>query len=292
MPRLSCLAILGLLVAIASTSTANAASFEVTCDSELEQSRRGCTIKLSGPIQKGDAARFQQIIRQPLSKHWNYNTLVLDSLGGDVREAMALAEVVRQAMLQTSTNKWTRVRVGDAGPSPRLNWPCVSACFLVWIAGTERFSMSGHSRRDGHIGIGLHRPYFARDAYAESPAKIAEAQQSMTIMVRDYLRREQVPESFIEKMLERSSQEVFWLYESGDPFALNGRASWFEEMMIARCKFDPVYDRETQARGARLIAEGKRPEDDPTYQTYASWRRTYNDCEYSLRTSAQASFRK
>jgi hypothetical protein len=260
----------------------------------MERSRNGCTIKLSGKIEAGDAARLRAVIREPLYGDWLYSTLLLDSPGGDVPEALRLAQIVREAMLQTSTripDAATR-KNGRAATQARTNWACVSACFLIWVAGTERESYSVLSKTEGEVGIGLHRPYFSPGVYADSPAKVAEMQQGVTSAIRDYLRREQVPERFIDKMLESSSREIYWLRESGDPFALNGRAAWFEEMMIARCAFDPAYEREVDQYTASIYQRNKRPADDPKYQAYLEWRRSYNSCEYQARRQAQANIRQ
>ena len=230
--------------------------------------------------------QLREIVRQPQPTDWFYGTLLLDSPGGSVREAFLLAQVVRDALLETTTYR------SSATNATTQHWPCVSACFLVWVAGTERSSMSGSNKKSGHFGLGLHRPFFEQGAYGNSPAQVAEMQQTMTESVRAYLRREQVPELYVEKMLERSSREVFWLHESGDLFALNGRAPWFEEMMIARCKFDPVYDREFQARDIRLTVQGKGGASEAERKTFFQWRQTYNTCEYEIRQQAQRSFRK
>lgn len=275
------------LLLLFSSFVSFAASFSSKCDGQMEQVSKGCTITLTGKIESGDANRLRAMLERPLPSGWRYNTLLLNSMGGDVEEAFSLAQVVREAMLATTT--FTLDQVGQGGKQSQ--WPCVSACFLVWVSGTERSSMSGSSRRDGTFGIGLHRPYFSPAAYQNSPSKVAAAQQEMTLKVRDYLRREQVSELFIEKMIERSSKEVYWLHESGDPFALNGRAPWFEEMMIARCGFDPAYDRDFQAREIQLSLKGKTtPEKERV--AYFAWRQKYNACEYEIKRAAQQAFRK
>jgi hypothetical protein len=202
---------------------------------------------------------------------------------------MQLAGVVREAMLGTTTYRLTEGTDGQVHVAAKA---CVSACFLVWVAGTERRSSTGTSREDGRFGIGLHRPFFPKGAYNAKPAKIAEAQQAMTTAVREYLRREQVPEEYVAAMLDRSSREIYWLNEGEDSNALDGRAAWFEEMMISQCAFDPVYDREAIAAGARIIDAGRSVMDDPGFQTHAAWRRKYNTCEYRTRIEAQSAMRQ
>ncbi len=273
------IAVLLLLAASASV----AASFSTRCDSQIDRVRQGCTITLAGKIEAGDSDRLRMVLGKKLPSGWRYNDLLLDSMGGDVAEALLLAATVREAMLATTTYE-----VGAGKYSHRR---CVSACFLVWVAGVERSSMSGSSPQGGPFGIGLHRPYFSPAAYQNSPSRVASAQQEMTSKVRDYLKREQVPEQYVDKMIERSSREVYWLHESGDPFALNGRAPWFEEMMIARCGFDPVYEREFQANDVQRTLKGQSTPDREK-AAYFTWRQKYNGCEYEVRKAAQQVFQK
>lgn len=286
---LSCIATAILFASAASNS---AAKVEVTCDNKLERVSRGCTIHLTGEIEKGDSLSLRKVIQKPLQKGWHYGRLYLESPGGDVQEAVRVAEVVREAMLSTTTTYWLPESVDSKRPSyvKIQHGACVSACFLIWIAGTERFSMSAVVSQKP-VGIGLHRPYFSPAAYQNSPSSIAAAQQNLMSVVREYMRREQVPEEFIDKMLERSSREVYWLQESGDPFALNGKSAWFEEMMIARCDFDPVYDRVSQNQESYSVSINN-PNGNEAMTKYFKWRKIYNACEYRIKSEAQQNMRK
>ncbi|MFZ5539311.1 MAG: hypothetical protein ACOY5V_06185 [Pseudomonadota bacterium] len=283
-------------ICIACAGYAEAATFTVSCNSKTEQATRSCTIKLTGKIEDGDSARLRATIRSPMPAGFHFNTLLLDSPGGDVGEALRIASVVREAMLETTTMRRVTdidteaLRRGDK--LPRMHWRCVSACFLVWVAGAERTSFSAVDPEHGPVGIGLHRPYFAPAAYNNPASQVAEMQQQAAVAIREYLRREQIPESFIEKMLDRSSREVYWLHESGDQWALNGRAAWFEEMMIARCSYDPVYDRQGERHGVELVKKRKDPLTDAAYRKYLSWRQAFNGCKHEVRRSAQQAIRE
>ena len=281
------LILLAILVALPA-DRAFSASFTTKCEGNLARLSQACTVKLTGKIERGDAAALRKVLREGLKGDWFYGTLLLDSLGGEVKEALLVASVVREALLATST---VDMEADPTVRGARNFWPCVSACALIWFAGVDRNSYAGQNKTDGCFGIGLHRPYFSADTYSKSPALVAEAQQEMTMQVREFLRREQVPEQFIQRMLDRSSREVYWLDESGDASALTGRAPWFEEMMIARCGFDPAYDRESEATIVRGLSNEKR-ETSPESESYRSWRRNYNGCEYQTRRSAQAHMRR
>lgn len=288
------------LFALLFAGAAEAAQFLVICDGKTERAAQGCTIKLSGTIEAGDADRLLAQLRRPLPDGWQYLTLLLSSPGGDVQEAFRLAQLVKQAMLRTTTSRMPDSPGGiGVDPGPHYLNTCVSACFLVWVSGTERFGPSfRQTRRATPAGLGLHRPVFTPAALAgKSPNEMAAMHQEMTTRVRDFLRREQVPEIYIQKMLEHSSREVYWLADEDDKFALDGRAAWFEELMIARCEYDPAYDRESEAEGVAKMQDafnrGNRYDvtKDPGYQRWLEWKRAQNGCEYATRIEAQAKLR-
>ena len=66
-------------------SSAMGSTFTVDCGGAMEKARHGCTVKLTGKIERGDAERLRQVIQKPLNGDWYYATLLLDSLGGDVQ---------------------------------------------------------------------------------------------------------------------------------------------------------------------------------------------------------------
>jgi hypothetical protein len=244
---------------------------------------RFCTITMHGTIVSGDADRLRKLLRESAPGHTVFQELILDSLGGNVPEAIKLAGLVKEALLKTSTIDFDLWAAGD----PRW-YQCVSACFLVWASGTERFSFS--YPKGGNFGLGLHRPYFSPEGYGSAATKIAEAQQTMTSMVREFLRRENVPENIIELMLAQSSKEVYWVSGAVEE-RLNGYSPWFEEMMIARCNFDPAYERESGERVTRLLREKKNPDDDAIYREHKAWKEKYFICQSQVRLQAQKAIR-
>lgn len=225
------------LLALLLICSAQGATFTSICPpTAADPGKIECDVQLRGEIVPGDSERLRSVLKTRLPGIGVYKYLNLESPGGSVVEALAVADVVREALLKTanrlgpqngSTTVW--------GVSKRAN--CVSACFLIWAAGVERF-LSG----DGTSGIGLHRPYFIKDAYTNTPAKIAAQQQELMAKVRDYLQREQVPDRFIDVMMERSSRDVLWLNSITDGDAFINYKAWYEEMLIARCNYDPVLE--------------------------------------------------
>lgn len=177
-----------LAAALGPTATV-AATFSVLCDNSGEQIRRGCTVKLAGRIEAGDAARLRAVVKQELLDGWHYRDLLLDSPGGDVKAAIELADVVRQALLDTTTHRLAK-DYRSAKESMLAKFKCVSACFLVWVAGAERSAFMNDSQSNARAEIGLHRPYFDKATYAQSPERVAAMQQEAMKATQDYLQRE------------------------------------------------------------------------------------------------------
>ncbi len=273
---------LALFCAVLVSGFTHAATYQVYCDNGFEKASQGCTIKLTGKIETGDSDRLRTVIRQRLKPSWRYQHLFLDSPGGDVYEAFRLAEVVREALLDTTTFRPMGAQHEHAS--------CVSACFLVWVAGANRISQNWPEY--GRYGLGLHRPYFDPATYKNSATEVSELQQKAMLLIQEYLRKELVPETLIEKMFRRSSKEVYWIDDIEDS-AIDVRAPWFEEMMIAQCGFEPKYERDANVRHVQQILKGKvGSTKDAAYVAYLNWRQKYNVCEYEIRRAAQERMKK
>lgn len=269
-------------------SVAHSASISYSCNLEVERLIKGCSIVLSGPIEKGDASRFKDVLKRPLPEGWRYNDLILDSMGGEVGEAIAIAKMVKEAILKTTTTDDRYIPAPkEFKSSSRSLFPCVSACFLIWVAGAERFSYQTVARGE-KVGLGLHRPFFSSSTYRESPSVVADKQARLMLEVRSYLKGEQIPDSLIDKMMHRSSKEIYWLNENVDS-DLSGIAPWFEELLIARCDYDPAYRREQESEMVRRLNDkSARP---ATEAKFIKWMQAVNYCKYEIIRSAQSVFR-
>ena len=280
---------------------AASASFSVLCDHpENEIAQKSCTIKLTGPIERGDAQKLFRIVRKPPQPGWSYSRLLLDSPGGSVSAALEVSTVVRQALLYTSTGRPVAAR--PPTPSRIDTYHCVSACFLVWVAGAQRITASfiAPRRADGTSEIGLHRPYLEREAYERSPSQVAAMQQQATQLTSDYLKKEQVPQSLIEKMLSRASTQVYWV--GPEDTNISGMSPWFEEMMIAKCGFDPTRTEESAqyateqmlkrwATTGSLDVRSQADKDARERQDEARGQQYYA-CQQTVQVSAQAALRR
>jgi len=213
------------LCCFAFEGTATAADFRRLCD--LEESKgMQCTIEMTGEIRSGDAKRLRAVLTADKSRVGDDRFLMLESPGGDIREALKIGDIVKSAMLIT-----TLVRVADLEADRRITRRCVSACFLVFLAGSDRKVMWGQ--------LGTHRPYFDRAMYRNhSPLQISQAQLELEDAVRRYVRAHGVSDQLIGRMMAHSSKDVYWLSDS-EQAELEGEQSWFQEFMIATCKHDP-----------------------------------------------------
>ena len=279
------LSICGLLA----TLTASSATFTVDfctrpADASDADERDHCDILLRGPIEKGDAKRLLSIMRRPLANAQYVQKLVLDSPGGDIEEAIALSRVVRTALLGTST---------FGIPRGGRNWfhgTCLSACFLVWIGGVKR------SEDQDRPSIGLHRPRLSGPSYEDSPQAIADSHRQADEAVRSYLLGEHVPAKDIEAMMNRASTDIYWLeYRSWlrtEDEEIPYLAPWYEEMMIARCHYDPVAEK--AAYSVLDSVDIRLPPSmwDKEVARASQWLVDLDRCERQLRINAQEAVRR
>jgi hypothetical protein len=242
--RLACLAFILML----GRALALGATFTIHCESEYQQ-KSGCVVIMNGEIETGDAAKLRELFARGIPAPGFVNDLVLDSPGGNVAEALRLAAVVRQAMLSTTNSHFHLRKVN--------RYVCASACFLVWVSGAvRRHITNGKGNPKGPqagipYGIALHRPYLSSTAYREIDGQqLATGQAFAAAKVREHLLSEGVPSSLIDQMMKRSSREILWLESS---FGIPERAPWYEELLIARCKHDPIQERASRQRALDVL---------------------------------------
>lgn len=230
--------IFGFLFLILSITANSAFSAEIKPVCDLESARdMGCTLVLTGDIQKGDALRLRQVLSGSLKKLGTFRFVLLESRGGDVAEAMKIGDIVKSALLTTTLARLANLDNDDG--STRV---CVSACFLIFIAGGDRSPVNGR--------LGIHRPYFDKETYKNrSPLDIANGQQALEDAVSKYAKKNGVSDELIAKMMGQSSKQVYWLSES-ETMSLSGEQTWYQEIGIATCNWDP-------ARTTRIMREWK-----------------------------------
>jgi hypothetical protein len=121
-------------------------------------------ITISGIIYPGDNRKFVQVVLE--TKH---ASIVLDSRGGYVEDAIAIGGLVR------SRNYETRVENGAL---------CNSACTLIWLAGASR-RLGSHARLGFHSAATAMRPPYKRNEPANGTIALYMARLGVPQQVID-----------------------------------------------------------------------------------------------------------
>ena len=161
-------------------------------------------IHLTGKIEYGDYDQLVKILNNiyislnddPLNvPHYIY----LESMGGDILEAMKIGDLVRKLHLHTDTTG-----------------SCASACMLIYVAGIERggifnFIHSGEPMKEKRLG--LHRPRFTdMQEFSElSPIDASKRYNEVLVEVENYLNEMETSQEFIDLMFAAASDEIIWI---------------------------------------------------------------------------------
>ena len=199
------------------------------------------TMLFDGEIATGDS----EAMAAQMSKNRTF-ILMLNSMGGNVDEAMRMVAVIKGMNL--------RVAVAHGGL-------CASACFFLYLAGNSRNAsnadddgMLPKGRRSDILGyVGIHRPYLS---VSSGDMKAAKKQETMMQKMRGYLVSERVPQNLIDEMMSRPSNDSYWL--SNRDLELIGEYSpGQEEALISKCGYKrmikQVAERWDEARKDRLL---------------------------------------
>jgi len=178
---------------------------------------------LKGEIVPGDYANLLEMITNDQERFWNSMGFILSSPGGDVQEALKIAEFVK--------GTYSSVFVGPHSGS------CVSSCFFIYAAAARR--VGGAYRL-----LGVHRPYISsRSMKSLTPNQAETLQNSALRQARRYLENLQVPTSIIDKMFQNASTEIWWLTPSEIEDQVGMRPPWYEQFLISRCGSDKATER-------------------------------------------------
>jgi hypothetical protein len=173
----------------------------------------------SGEIKAGDAERFASFI---IANKDSIDTVNLNSLGGNVQEAITMGELIKAARLDT----W--VQPGST---------CASACFFMWINGANRNALLNQSVKNNKTGqyvsskIGLHRPYMRM---MDNDEKSLSNQTKLIKGVDAYLTSKGIPRRLIDLMMSRASNDIYWM--TGEDYDEIGQSPIdLEELYISKC---------------------------------------------------------
>jgi hypothetical protein len=171
---------------------------------------------MRGEIREGDYDRLLNFARRsgyvlPLSD------VILSSPGGDIKEALKIGRLVKKLYMTANVGTETGY--------------CASACFIIFASAVERDTSPGM--------VGIHRPYLSRETLRSlSPHAAEEAETAALRDAEQYLRDLRVPRNLVDIMFERASTEIYWLSDEEFVHQLGRRPAWYEEFLIARCRFD------------------------------------------------------
>jgi hypothetical protein len=181
---------------------------------------------LSGEIMPGDYDRLLARIAGDEARFLSQNKIILASDGGDVAEALKIANLVNSL--------FTEIIVG------RRTGRCVSACFLVYAAASQRAT-------DGERLIGINRPYFIDSATSLPPPDAAAVEDSALSQVRNFLKDNEVPAYLIEEMFRHASNDAYWL-SALDEANLGYKSASFKKYLADNCAWNDFMEQEVYAR--------------------------------------------
>ncbi len=221
---------------------------------------------LVGEISEGDAellknaaAKLTMSTKQPLR-------LRLDSPGGDVLEAIKIGRWAHQQLVEIrvygktfydpSTRHGSMI-ANDGARVPSLKSlfvvasrkdsisdklvRCSSSCVLLFMGGIDRLARDNSDDRFGDKGvgipvIGLHRPYFEKERFAElTPDQARQSYRALEYAVRAYLTDMEVPQLLIDRMFRASSQEIDFVADDKFSELIQQKSSFLDEWLIAKC---------------------------------------------------------
>jgi hypothetical protein len=205
--------------------------------------RRGATpwddpaIEIVGTIESGDYESIVALAKAFL-KDGNEVQLKLNSPGGDFIEALRIGEFVK------AMNARTMVVGVSSRSMDAEKTKCFSACFIIFVSGSVRdyradnvvWDKSGNYELNITPVIGIHRPYFSPEEFAQQSAGEArEKYREIERLTRGYLEEVGISQSIIDEMFAASSQEVRLIGEKEYRERIGYKQAFFEEWLISRC---------------------------------------------------------
>lgn len=182
-------------------------------------------IFIEGTIEKGDSEKVAKI----LGSEKVVSRFHLNSPGGSLQEALKIASLIKGG------NYDTRVEPGGQ---------CASACFFVFLtnarrdaAGIDEIESANRAGRNHIYGkVGLHRPYVSLEVAKENPTDALKRQPVVMAETAQYLRENGVSQRLIDEMMDRPSNNIYWLSEQ-DILQLGEYSPQMEETFIASCGY-------------------------------------------------------
>jgi hypothetical protein len=259
---------IGILIVVCAFSSAYAAQVLVINGRYSGEKYVG----VKGEIENGDLKKIIIAAQDAVRDGGNTLTLLLNSAGGDVEEAIKIGRFAREAMATTyvyGNNLYnTGSNVGAAleklaklDSSIRFNLVplkagtlpedrdlvrCFSACVIIFYGGVSRYASDNSYQRDSQnsrriLGqaipvIGLHRPYYAQNKFASlSPTEAKNKYAKLEKEVRGYLIEMGAPQIVVDRMFKKPSNDLDFVPSSEFEAFYQKEEPFIDEWMIAKC---------------------------------------------------------
>ena len=192
----------------------------------------GETIVLDGPIVEGD---FEKIFNVAKKVGPSLEKIFLNSLGGNLVEAMRIGRMVRELRWETEVadffimvvfgSKYYEAYGLNLIKESEHELACASSCFFIYAAGIYRFG--------GDIGI--HRPFLNEEICSQISGNDAiDFSVSANQVIKKYLIEMGIPEHIYNTMLSISKNSIHWLtHEEQDE--IEGYIPALEDWLDGKC---------------------------------------------------------
>jgi hypothetical protein len=223
-----------IVASIAGTPLLNAA--------DIKQSLKYDEVVLEGTIVSGDYDKLLSFVddKEAISSNQEVRSIYLASPGGSVIEAIKIGRLVRALKMETvvpavQTSSKTRNKAVEIHKltNPEANYMCVSACFIVYVAGVSRDTDLFNF--DGPI-LGIHRPYLTdHDLRTLSGDQAIASATGLRTAVESYLKEMSVPAKYAELMFSVPKDDVRWISNADYETDLEGIIPELKDWVGARC---------------------------------------------------------
>jgi hypothetical protein len=195
---------------------------------------------LEGKIEPGDYIAVRNFLRNESNFKKISGGVFLASPGGYVREAMKIGDLIRELRLSTDAPSIPPAgKRGFGGSVIRQadlvnpgHYQCISACFLVYVAGIDR-NLNWTGR------LGIHRPRLQQKSVELSENEIANANIGIRNTIKRYLQRMDVPEKYLDLMFSISPDGVRWISQDEFDADLKGYIPEMRALLNERCNPRP-----------------------------------------------------
>jgi hypothetical protein len=213
-------------------------------------------VYFEGRIEPGDADKITRILNDYIVRKFT-----IWSPGGDVREAINIANILRSAGITVSTasrnemlrkhcitdpqhplcvSALTEINCGSERHRPRnsANCICASACAIVWLTA---FAQDGISEVTMPL-IGVHQPKLAEQHFSQLPFDRARVSyDSMMAIMREYLQANGVAEVVVHRFLNTPNDGLYLL--NMPEIEVSYRPGPLRPWLIERCPLLPDHER-------------------------------------------------